>query len=136
QPDPQPDASNQRLGLPMQEVLLSQMLKPAGYVCGLIGKWHLGQSPNMRPTQRGFDEFFGFLGGSSPYFNVPLLRNDTTVLETAYLTDAFTREGVSFINRHAAAPFFLVLAYNAPHSPYETPPQIYMDRVANITDPQ
>ena len=119
----------------MQELLLPQMLRPAGYVCGLIGKWHLGSAPNLRPIQRGFDEFFGFLGGSDQYFNAPVLRDDTPLFESVYLTDAFTREGVSFINRHATEPFFLFLAYNAPHSPYQTPPQTYMDRVANITDP-
>src|SRR6266567_1458808 len=133
---PETDFSNPRLGLPMQEVLLSQMLKSAGYVCGWVGKWHLGAAPNMRPTQRGFDEFFGFLGGGNEYFNASVLRNDTPLIEQAYLTDAFTREGVSFINRHATEPFFLVLAYNAPHLPNDTPPQIYMDRVANISDPQ
>ena len=52
-----------------------------------------------------------------------------------YLTDAFTREAVDFINRHAAEPFFLYLAYNAVHKPYDTPPQIYLDRVSYITDP-
>jgi arylsulfatase A-like enzyme len=89
----------------------------------------------MRPTQRGFDEFFGFLEGSDSYYNAHVLRNDTPLIEQEYLTDAFTREGVSFINRHATEPFFLGLAYNAPHMPYDTPPQTYMDRVANITDP-
>ncbi len=128
------DAGNPRLGLPMQELLLSQMLKPVGYVCGWIGKWHLGSARNMRPLQRGFDEFFGFLGGGSNYFNASVLRNDTPLVEQAYLTDAFTREGVSFINRHATEPFFLGLAYNAPHTPYDTPPETYMDRVSNITD--
>ena len=122
-------------GLPLQELPLSQMLDSAGYVCGLVGKWHLGGAANLRPTQRGFDEFFGFLGGSSPYFNASVLRNDTPLVERTYLTDAFTREAVSFVNRHAAEPFFLLLAYNAPHSPYDTPPQNYMDRVGNITDP-
>ena len=68
------DASNPRSGLPMQEILLSQILRPAGYVCGLIGKWHLGSAPNLRPLQRGFDEFFGFLRGSDEYFNAPVLR--------------------------------------------------------------
>src|SRR5262249_36547940 len=52
---PQNDPSNPRLGLPLQELLLPQILKPAGYVCGLIGKWHLGSASNMGPTQRGFD---------------------------------------------------------------------------------
>ena len=55
-------------------------------------------------------------------------------MEPAYLTDAFTREAVSFINRHATEPFFLYLAYNAVHTPFDTPPQNYMDRVANITN--
>ncbi len=52
------------------------------------------------------------------------------------MTDAFTREGVSFINRHATQPFFLYLAYNAVHKPYDQPPDIYMQRVSYITDPQ
>ncbi|TMP95377.1 MAG: hypothetical protein E6L08_01845, partial [Verrucomicrobia bacterium] len=133
---PEIDASNPRLGLPLQELPLPQMLRPAGYVCGWIGKWHLGTAPNMSPTHRGFDEFFGFLQGASQYYGASLFRNDTPLIEQAYLTDAFTREGVSFINRHATEPFFLGLAYNAPHDPYDTPPQTYMDRVSNITDPQ
>src|SRR5437899_11989777 len=133
---PEGDQSNPRQGLPMQELLLPQIVKPAGYVCGAIGKWHLGTAPNMRPLQRGFDEFFGFLGSDSLYFNASVLQNNTLITETAYLTDAFTREGVSFINRHATEPFFLYLAYNAVHAPYDQPPATYMDRVANITDPQ
>src|SRR4029077_11508143 len=63
------DTTNPGLGLPMQELLLPQILKPAGYVCGIVGKWHLGEAPNLRPTQRGFDEFFGFLSCCSNYFN-------------------------------------------------------------------
>jgi arylsulfatase A-like enzyme len=128
------DASNPRLGIPAQEVLLPQILKPAGYVCGLVGKWHLGLASSLNPTKRGFDEFFGFLGSESPYYNAPLLRGTTKITETAYLTDAFTREAVSFIQRHATQPFFLYLAYNAVHKPYNTPPKSYMDRVANIAN--
>ena len=133
--NPQDDTTNPKLGLPMQELLLPQILKPAGYVCGIVGKWHLGEAPNLRPTQRGFDEFFGFLSCCSKYFNASVLRNGTPLVEPDYLTDAFTREAVSFINRHATEPFFLFLTYNAPHTPYNVPPQSYMDRVANITDP-
>ena len=101
-------------------MLLPQILKPAGYVCGAVGKWHLGEALNLHPIERGFDEFFGFLGGASHYYNAEVLRDETPLIETQYLTDAFTREGVDFINRHAAEPFFLYLAYNAVHSPYET----------------
>jgi arylsulfatase A-like enzyme len=132
---PTPDDTNPRLGLPMQELLLSQLLKPTGYVCGAIGKWHLGSASNFHPMERGFDEFFGFLQGASNYFNAQILQNKTTIIEPEYLTDAFTREGVSFISRHQTEPFFLYLAYNAVHSPYDQPPAIYMDRVANISDP-
>jgi arylsulfatase A-like enzyme len=133
---PPPVASaNPRLGLPLTETILPQLLKPAGYVCGAIGKWHLGYVPEMYPTRRGFDEFFGFLDAGSPYYHAEVLRNETPEIEEAYLTDAFTREGVDFINRHAAEPFFLYLAYNAVHKPYHIPPDIYMQRVAYITDP-
>src|SRR5256886_6775931 len=135
---PEQDDNNTILGLPFQEVTLPQMLKPAGYVSGLVGKWHLGSAPNLRPNQRGFDEFYGFLLGDSPYFSSgqAILRNNTPVTESAYLTDAFTREAVSFINNHAAQPFFLWLSYNAPHLPLQAP-QNYLDRVSpNITDPK
>ena len=133
---PQGDPANPLLGLPTTELPLWQMLKPAGYVCGLIGKWHLGEAPNLHPLARGFDEFFGFLKALSPYWNASLLRGETPYTEPDYLTDAFTREAVSFINRHAPEPFLLFLAYNAVHSPYDVPPQVYLDRVANITDPE
>jgi arylsulfatase A-like enzyme len=131
-----PVASNPRLGLPNSEASLAELLKPAGYACGAIGKWHLGSARNLVPTSRGFDEFFGFLGPASHYFNpTGLFRNTTHVTESAYLTEAFTREAISFISDHAAQPFFLYLAYNAVHGPYDQPPQTYMDRVANISDP-
>ena len=133
---PETDNDNPRLGLPLEEVIFPQLLKPAGYICGAIGKWHLGFAPGLLPTERGFDEFFGFPGAKSKYYDARLLRDKTPVTESEYLTDAFTREGVDFINRHAATgPFFLYLAYNAVHEPYDQPPDVYMQRVANIPDP-
>ena len=128
------DSTNPRLGLPLTELILPQLLKPAGYVCGMVGKWHLGSAPSLLPNQRGFDQFFGFLAGGSDYYNASILRNSTHLTEPAYLTDAFTREAVSFINNNATQPFFLYLAYNAPHAPYDTPPATYMSQVANITN--
>ena len=86
----------------------------------------------LRNARVAFHDVTQFLSG---YYNAPLLRDETPLVEHTYLTDAFTREAVSFINRHATEPFFLYLAYNAPHYPYQTPPQTYMDRVANIADP-
>lgn len=114
--------ANPRLGLPESELTLPQLLKPEGYVSGAIGKWHLGFAPNLFPTERGFDEFFGFLDAAQGYYNTFIWQNGTLVKEPTYLTDAFTREGVSFINRHATQPCFLYLAYNAVHEPYDMPP--------------
>src|SRR5437016_1605864 len=131
---PDPRIINTALGLPMTELTLPQLLRPAGYVSGAIGKWHLGVQLNHFPTERGFDEFYGFLDAASPYYHAALYRDETPVIETEYLTDAFTREGVDFINRHATQPFFLYLAYNAVHSPYDVPPDNYMQRVGYITD--
>ena len=63
-----------------------------------------------------------------------MLQNGTPVSAPGYLTDVFTQQAVSFINNNATQPFFLYLAYNAPHAPYDTPPATYMNQVANITD--
>ena len=130
----QVDNDNPRLGLPITELILPQLLGPAGYVSGLIGKWHLGTAPSLLPNQRGFDYFYGFLGGEFNYWNTTMLQNGTRVSAPGYLTDVFTQQAVSFINNNATQPFFLYLAYNAPHAPYDTPPATYMNQVANITD--
>jgi arylsulfatase A-like enzyme len=133
---PDEDNHNPLQGLPLSESTLPQLLKPAGYVCGAIGKWHLGfEALDFFPLQRGFDEFVGFLLGTSNYYNANLLRGNTKFFEPDYLTDVFTQEAVSFINNHAAQPFFLYLAYNAVHDPYDVPPDEYMQRVSYITDP-
>jgi len=110
---------NPALGLPESEITLAQILKPAGYVSGVIGKWHLGFAPNLFPTERGFDEFYGFLDAQQAYYNSWIWEYGTLVKEPTYLTDAFTQQAVSFINRHATQPFFLYLAYNAVHQPYD-----------------
>jgi arylsulfatase A-like enzyme len=62
-------------------------------------------------------------------------RDYIPFFDTTYLTDEFTQEAVSHIKNHAPQPFFLYLAYNAPHDPYDTPPDVYMQRVSYITDP-
>lgn len=114
-------------GLPLDEVLLSDVLHQAGYRTGAVGKWHLGDEPRFWPTMRGFDEWFGFSGGGMSYWgdtgNKPairgVLRNGTPVpkSELSHLTDDFSREAVRFIERNREQPFFLYLAYNAPHAP-------------------
>jgi arylsulfatase A-like enzyme len=105
-------------GLPLTETTLADRLKSAGYVTGAVGKWHLGALPMMQPQKRGFDEFFGFLGGAHSYFEADgILRGTAPVNELDYTTDAFGREAVNFIERHADKPWFLYLAFNAVHTP-------------------
>ena len=109
-------------GLPLGETTFANRFKDAGYVTGLVGKWHLGSAPEYHPQKRGFDEFFGFLGGAHTYFdkqNAEILRGTQKLSEPDYLTDAFGREAVSFIERHKQEPFLLYLAFNAVHTPME-----------------
>jgi arylsulfatase A-like enzyme len=124
--------------LALNEVPLPERMKAAGYVTGMVGKWHLGSDESHHPLNRGFQEFFGFLGGANPYLPkgptgvVPrILRGREDANEKEYLTDAFGREAVAFIDRHQKEPFFLYLAFNAPHGPLEASPK-YLERFATI----
>ncbi len=114
-------------GLPLDEKTLADYMKELGYVTGMVGKWHLGLKPEYHPQKRGFDEFYGFLHGAHSYIDAgfqtdnPILRGTERVDEKAYLTDAFAREAVSFIDRHQKEPFFLYVPFNAVHSPNEAP---------------
>jgi len=125
------------VGLPLAETTLADRLKAAGYVTGLVGKWHLGSAPKFHPQRRGFDEFFGFLGGAHAYFPergaAPILRGTETVDEKEYLTDAFAREAEAFIDRHQKEPFFLYLAFNAVHTPMHAT-DARMQRFQGISD--
>jgi arylsulfatase A-like enzyme len=114
-------------GLPATGTSLPALLKTNGYATGLLGKWHLGWKPEFGPNAHGFDEFFGFLSGAHDYYTRPpggpsdLYENTTPIEPTGYLTDEITRRAVSFITRHASGPFFLEVAYNAVHWPFEPP---------------
>src|SRR5262249_11609001 len=86
----------------------------------LVGKWHLGGAAKFHPQKRGFDEYYGFLGGAHPYFpgmGAPILRGTEVAMEKEYLTDAFGREALAFIDRNKEEPFFLYLAFNPVHTP-------------------
>jgi arylsulfatase A-like enzyme len=118
-------------GLPVREKTLADRLKAAGYKTGLVGKWHLGNLPEMHPQRRGFDEFFGFLGGAHSYTAAGgILRGTEPVTELDYTTDAFGREAVSFIERNRDQPWFLFLSFNAVH----TPMQATDDRLSKFAD--
>jgi arylsulfatase A len=110
----------------LDEVTIADSLRAAGYATGLVGKWHNGAlDPRYHPNARGFTEFAGFRGGWMDYYNWWMDRNGTVSSgDGRYLTDVLTEEAVSFVNRHKAEPFFLMVAYNAPHSPLQAPEDV------------
>lgn len=129
-------------GLPLGEKTIAEALQAADYKTALIGKWHLGSTPDFHPQKRGYQEFYGFLGGAHPYQlpesrpdAAPILRGEEPVDEKEYLTDAIGREAVAFIERNAAVPFFLQVTFNAVHTPLEAPAK-YQDRFSKIEDPK
>ena len=114
-------------GLPLSERLLSDVLKAGGYRTCAIGKWHLGDDAKFWPIERGFDEWFGFSGGGMSYWGDTgkrgalrgVLHNGQPVprSELTYLTDDFSTAAVNSVEQNKDHPFFMYVAYNAPHSP-------------------
>ena len=110
-------------------VTIAQLLKKAGYHTLMTGKWHLGyQRKDCWPLGRGFDKYFGILSGACDYFKpgsprgLTYMNEEVDVPEGFYTTDAFTDYACRFIEesvREEDKPFFLYLAYNAPHWPLE-----------------
>jgi len=137
-PGPRTANDDGEIGLSLKETTLPQRLKEAGYATGMVGKWHLGNSKEHHPLSRGFEEFYGFLGGAHPYlsFNTPrnpVMRGREPITEPAgaYLTDVFGREANAFVDRHAAQPFFLYLAFNSVHTPMQATEK-YLSRFPNL----
>ncbi len=130
-------------GLPLTETLFPSLLANSGYTTGWIGKWHLGAAPEFHPGKRGFTETFGFIGGGHHYqdwkvkpgteYNVPILRNGKPVEVKQHLTLTFGHEAADFVTRHKDQPWFLYLAFNAPHTPHE-PTAERLAKFANIKD--
>jgi len=118
-------------GLPALDHSLPLLLKRNGYATALIGKWHLGYKSEFSPRVHGFDYFFGQKGGEIDYYthrhpqggNVDLWENDTQIDQQGYMTDLITRKAVEVIGQSADRPFFIDIAYNAPHSPFQPPEQ-------------
>jgi arylsulfatase A-like enzyme len=126
-------------GLSLKETTIGNRLKAAGYATGWFGKSHLGYAPQFHPLQRGFDEYFGFLGGAHDYLDAagdahnPILRGTNVVNNIDYTTDAFGREAIQFIEKHRAEPWFVYLPFNAVHAPLESIEK-YLSRFPNIAD--
>lgn len=117
-------------------VTIAEALKPAGYNTFMAGKWHVGQSPEHWPVKRGFDHYFGLIDGAASYFGpypyrpgqkLTLALDDKPVTpgKGFYSTDAYTDYAIKFIeeSRSSGKPFFLYLAYQAPHWPLQALPE-------------
>ena len=140
-------------GIPLDEQNMAEVLGQVGYKNAIIGKWHMGSHPIHHPLNRGFHHFFGFLSGGHNYFPRQYNLNDLSEvkkpydwyrtklmhdrervdIDADYLTDVLSDASVKFIHNCAKndEPFFLYLAYNAPHNPLQAT-QKYLDRFSHI----
>ena len=115
-------------GLDASPYSLPRLLKNGGYATALVGKWHLGYQPNQSPNAHGFDWFFGLKSGYHDYWRhhdsrgqPDLWENDARVTVEGYTTDLITTKAIEFIEQNATRPFFVDVAYNAPHWPFQRP---------------
>ena len=108
------------------EVGYTDILAANGWVCGLSGKWHLGDS---QVPQQGFEHWFAHQSGGGPYNDAPMVRNGKLVSEPGYVTSVITDEALAFLDTHgrAAHPLYLSVHYTAPHSPWNGHPQEIVD---------
>jgi arylsulfatase A-like enzyme len=137
-----------KLGLPLDQRTIANELHDAGYATALVGKWHQGFDAAHHPQSRGFDEFFGFLVGGhnfllhkdaepefgSAHSHDMIYRGREVQHLDGYTTDLFTDEALSFMNRNAAKPWFLYLAYNAVHTPLEIAEKLKSRIPASVMD--
>jgi arylsulfatase A-like enzyme len=120
--------ANTAVGLPPGHPTLASLLQRAGYDTALIGKWHLGSSPEYGPTHHGYETFYGIITGAADYFShknqlgaLDLHEGTVPVEQIGYLTDLLTRRAVDYVTRPRSRPFFLSLHYTAPHWPWQGP---------------
>ncbi|MCR9278697.1 MAG: sulfatase-like hydrolase/transferase [Pseudomonadaceae bacterium] len=146
------------LGLPGSELTLAELLAQRGYHSVALGKWHLGEAEGYRPLDQGFNEFLGFLPGAAMFLpeddaNAVNSKQDFDPIDrflwpnlsyavrhnnsgrfhpNSHMTDYFSRHAVKVIEANRNRPFFLYLAYNAPHTPLQAEKADY-DALAHIT---
>lgn len=131
--NPAYDPSNPYMGIDPAETLFPQRLQKVGYRTAVVGKWHLGAAQPFHPLNRGFDYFYGFLGGGHDYFRIDLTkpvkegylqaleRNGRPADFDGYLTTALSNDAAEFVKSNKEKPFFLFVSYNAPHAPLQAP---------------
>jgi arylsulfatase A-like enzyme len=128
-------------GLPATGRSLPRLLTNNGYTTALVGKWHLGYKPEFSPGAHGFGSFFGFKSGYTDYYQhtdgdgaPDLFENEQPVTVPGYMTDLITERSVRFIERNRDKPFFIDVAYNAAHWPYQRPdsPSVAIDHAKHL----
>ncbi|UCC97056.1 MAG: sulfatase-like hydrolase/transferase [Phycisphaerales bacterium] len=113
----------EQVGLPRSEVILPRYLAETGYASGCFGKWNLGFSPGSRPTDRGFDEYFGNISGNCDYYTYiyrgrnDLYHNNEPAKANGYSTFVFADAACDFIERNRNRPFLCYVPFNAAHFP-------------------
>lgn len=115
-------------GLQQSETTLPELLKASGYATALVGKWHLGYYPCYNPVRHGFDEFRGYLSGNVDYRahrdnqgRADWWNGESLAPEEGYSTHLITQHASEFIRRNRDRPFFLLVAHEAVHDPYQGP---------------
>ena len=127
-------SSKQKKGLPGTEYTMAEMFKDAGYTTAHIGKWHLGDAPEMTPNAQGFDHSFGHMVGCIDnyshffYWSGPnrhdLYRNRKEVYyDGKFFPDLMATEATNFMEDNSKKPFFIYFAVNMPHYPYQGDPK-------------
>lgn len=129
-----------------EEVTLAEILEKNGYATAMVGKWHLGDSYPFRPADQGFqyslvhgaggvgqpgDFYENFIRPDSSYFDLTLSENGHKIVRKGYCTDIFTDQALTYLRGQKTKPFFLYVAYNAPHTPLQLPEK-YEDMYKNI----
>jgi arylsulfatase A-like enzyme len=115
-----------KTSLPLETVTLAELLADAGYVTGLVGKWHLGPTFDYGPRKQGFQFAHGYLHGQIDQFkhhyktlDKSWFRDEEFVVEEGHATDLLARSAVGFIEQHREQPFFLYLCFSVPHYPLQ-----------------
>ena len=118
--------SHRHTGMSLDEYTMAEYFKSIDYKTALIGKWHLGYDTAFSPVNQGFDFFKGYVSGNVDYHShvdqegyFDWWKNKTLLEEEGYTTDLITEASIDFIKRSKNEPFFLYIAHEAPHGPFQ-----------------